>query len=162
MDIQLNTGIENTKKIISFLKSGGKINVFSPYFLKHDVFYDSKGNALKFSDEVVPNLYSNFKVGSYFKVGYELGWMLEGLPCEHSMCSISDRHDFITRWQYTIKKIIEIDRIKQSYKTSDEVQSFDRLFDNGVFDCSYSALLSTLKRAKLTFTISELGSLSLI
>ena len=111
MDKVKNIEQAKVKKVITFLKNGGQLSIFSPYFLKHDVFYDIKGNALKFSDEVDPKSDPLFLIGNYYKKGYEQGWMLEGVPCVDSMCSIQMKADFITRWQYTTIKIVEIDRL---------------------------------------------------
>jgi|TARA_R110002060_G_scaffold9059_1_gene13412 hypothetical protein len=161
MDKVKNIEQAKVKKVITFLKNGGQLSIFSPYFLKHDVFYDIKGNALKFSDEVDPKSDPLFLIGNYYKKGYEQGWMLEGVPCVDSMCSIQMKADFITRWQYTTIKIVEIDRVEQSFKSLDEVQSYDSALNSSVFDCSYTALLNALKRAKLAINVNTSGTLTL-
>jgi hypothetical protein len=151
-----------TEKVIALLKKGKTIKVFSPYFLKHNVLYNEAGHALKFGKGVDPISDITVKIGDYFKVGYEQGWMLEGAPSKVSMCSINCDKDFITRWQYTLSKIIKIDRSKKSYDASQTTNSFDELDNQKPFLCSYKDLLAAIKRDRLSINITEEGTLSLV
>lgn len=150
------------RKVMRVLYEGGQISVFTPYLMKHNIFCDKKGNALKFADEVIPGVDTFVEIGSYFSKGYEQGWMLDGVQCKDSMCSVSKHDDFVTRMQHTIKKIIEIDHINHSYKSIDEVQSCDVDIDINIFDCSFESLKRALKREKIAYTVSDSGTLTVV
>ena len=162
MDIVTRIERNKIKRVISVLLKGKSISILSPYFLKMNAFHNENGNALKFADEVDPLNDEFVRTGDFFKAGYEQGWMLEGKPNKLSMCSIKCKNDFITRWQYTTKKIVTIDRANQHFDTVDETTSFEEKISDTFFICSYASLVAELRNMDLSYEVTEEGTFSLV